>query len=209
MFTGIIEELGTIQSIQKHHPTTQLTIKASKILDDMKIGDSISVNGTCLTVIEFDDTSFKVDVILGTENKTYLNQLKSGDQVNLERALLATGRLGGHFVQGHVDDIGKILHVKQSQNEWIYTIEAPSSILNQMIAQGSIAVDGISLTVFSKNTTSFEIHLIPETRRATTLSHKEQGDVVHLEADMLFKYVTASIQNKKELSMNDLLKAGF
>ncbi|MBI5975687.1 riboflavin synthase [Staphylococcus canis] len=209
MFTGIIEELGTIQSIQKQNPTTQLTIKASKIIEDMHIGDSISVNGTCLTVTEFDDSAFKVDVILGTENKTYLGQLKAGDQVNLERALLATARLGGHFVQGHVDGTGQILHVKQSQNEWIYTIKASSNILSQMIARGSIAVDGISLTVFSKNTNAFEIHLIPETRRQTTLASKGQGDLVHLETDMLFKYVSASMENNESLTMEDLLKAGF
>lgn len=209
MFTGIIEEVGTIQFIRKRNPTTQLTIACSKILNDMSVGDSISVNGTCLTVTSFDENSFNVDVILGTENKTYLGQLKTGDQVNLERALLATGRLGGHFVQGHVDNKGVITHVQQSANEWIYTIEAPKSILAQMIPQGSIAVDGISLTVFEKYASSFEIHLIPETRQATTLSSKKQGDVVHLETDMLFKYVQALNTNKQELAMEDLINAGF
>ncbi|NHM75457.1 riboflavin synthase [Staphylococcus sp. 11007852] len=209
MFTGIIEEVGTILSIRKQNPTTQLTISCSKILNDMSIGDSISVNGTCLTVTTYNDHSFSVDVILGTENKTYLGQLKVGDRVNLERALLATGRLGGHFVQGHVDGKGKILHIKKSANEWIYTIEAPQVIMAQMIQQGSIAVDGISLTVFEKHQSSFNIHLIPETRQATTLSQKKQGDAVHLETDMLFKYVQALNTNKKTLAIDDLLKAGF
>ncbi|UXU58150.1 riboflavin synthase [Staphylococcus agnetis] len=209
MFTGIIEEVGTILSIRKQNPTTQLTISCSKILNDMSIGDSISVNGTCLTVTTYNDHSFSVDVILGTENKTYLGQLKVGDRVNLERALLATGRLGGHFVQGHVDGKGKILHIQKSANEWIYTIEAPQVLMAQMIQQGSIAVDGISLTVFEKHQSSFNIHLIPETRQATTLSQKKQGDAVHLETDMLFKYVQALNTNKKTLAIDDLLKAGF
>lgn len=209
MFTGIVEEVGTIQAIQKQNPTTQLTISCSKIISDMSVGDSISVNGTCLTVTEFNEKSFKVDVILGTENKTYLGQLTAGDQVNLERALLATGRLGGHFVQGHVDDKGHITKVRQSANEWIYTIQAPQRLLDQMIPQGAIAVDGISLTVFEKHRSSFDIHLIPETRKATTLSSKEQGDPVHLETDMLFKYVAALQQPSQQLNMEDLLKAGF
>lgn len=209
MFTGIIEEVGTILSIRKQNPTTQLTISCSKIIEDMSIGDSISVNGTCLTVTAFNDHSFNVDVILGTENKTYLGQLKVGDCVNLERALLATGRLGGHFVQGHVDGKGKIVHIQKSANEWIYTIEAPSTLLAQMIPQSSIAVDGISLTVFEKHLTSFNIHLIPETRQATSLSQKKHGDFVHLETDMLFKYVQALNTTKQELAIDDLLKAGF
>ncbi|MGV3244254.1 riboflavin synthase [Staphylococcus sp. 11261D007BR] len=209
MFTGIVEEIGTIQSIRKQNPTTQLTISASTILEDMKIGDSISVNGTCLTVTEFDTSSFKVDVILGTENKTYLGQLQVGDTVNLERALLATGRLGGHFVQGHVDDTGKIINVQQSNNEWIYTIQAPEYILKQMIPQGAIAVDGISLTVFAIQSNAFEIHLIPETRKATILSDKTRGDLVHLETDMLFKYVSSLMEKDHTLTMNDLIKAGF
>lgn len=209
MFTGIVEEVGTIQSIRKQSPTTQITISCSKILEDMSRGDSISVNGTCLTVTSFNENSFKVDVILGTENKTYLGQLQAGDRVNLERALLATGRLGGHFVQGHVDGKGTITNVRQSPNEWIYTIEASKDLLAQMIPQGSIAVDGISLTVFDKFNTSVEIHLIPETREATSLSLKSKGDAVHLETDMLFKYVQALNHNKQELKLDDLLKAGF
>ena len=209
MFTGIIEEVGTIQSIRKHNPTTQLNISSSKILEDMSIGDSISVNGACLTVTSYNENSFNVDVILGTENKTYLGQLKTGDPVNLERALLATGRLGGHFVQGHVDGKGMILNVRQSPNEWIYTIDAPKNLLTQMIPQGSIAVDGISLTVFEKSNSSFDIHLIPETRNATSLSSKSKGDTVHLETDMLFKYVQALNHHKQNIKFDDLIKAGF
>ncbi|UXR68895.1 MULTISPECIES: riboflavin synthase [unclassified Staphylococcus] len=209
MFTGIVEEIGTIQSIKKQNPTTELTIQCEKILSDMHIGDSISVNGTCLTVVRFDATSFTVQVITGTENKTYLGTLSTGQPVNLERALLATGRLGGHFVQGHVDDKGTILNIKQSQNEWIYTIKAPDHILKQMIPQGAIAVDGVSLTVFKKGTTSFDIHLIPETRKATILSMKRQGDPVHLETDMLFKYVENITRQNNGVSMDSLLRAGF
>lgn len=209
MFTGIVEEVGTIQSIKKQNPTTELTIQCEKILSDMNIGDSISVNGTCLTVVRFDTSTFTVQVITGTENKTYLAELSSGQPVNLERALLATGRLGGHFVQGHVDDKGVILNIKQSQNEWIYTIKAPHHILKQMIPQGSIAVDGVSLTVFKKEATSFDIHLIPETRKATILSTKRQGDPVHLETDMLFKYVENIMRQNDGVSLDRLLQAGF
>ncbi|MDR9832109.1 riboflavin synthase [Staphylococcus coagulans] len=209
MFTGIVEEIGTIEKIQKQNPTTELTIQCQHILTNMHIGDSISVNGTCLTVTTFNAHSFSVEVILGTENKTYLAELKTGDKVNLERALLATGRLGGHFVQGHVDGKGRIKQIQSSQNEWIYTIEAPTHLMEQMISQGSIAVDGISLTIFKKHPHTFDIHLIPETRKSTTLSTKKQGDPVHLETDMLFKYVQSIITQKSDLSMEDLLKAGF
>ncbi|QLK86303.1 riboflavin synthase [Staphylococcus sp. 17KM0847] len=209
MFTGIVEEIGTIQTIKKRNPTTELTIQCKKILSDMHIGDSISVNGTCLTVVSFDDHSFTVQVILGTENKTYLGQLKTGTHVNLERALLATGRLGGHFVQGHVDDKGTILNIKTSQNEWVYTIKAPPKIMSQLIPQGAIAVDGVSLTVFHKGITTFDIHLIPETRKATILAHKQQGDPVHLETDMLFKYVENIVTQQEGITVEDLLRAGF
>ncbi|ARJ50055.1 riboflavin synthase [Staphylococcus lutrae] len=209
MFTGIIEEVGTIQHIQTHHPITELTIQCQKIISDMQIGDSISVNGTCLTVTRFNSDSFTVQVIRGTENKTYLARLKVKDHVNLERALRPIDRLGGHFVQGHVDGRGVIKNIQTSQNEWIYTISADESLMAQMIPQGSIAVDGISLTIFKKLSNQFEIHLIPETRKATTLSTKKQGDQVHLETDLLFKYVASLTQQNSKLSVQDLLNAGF
>ncbi|EKU50282.1 riboflavin synthase [Staphylococcus massiliensis] len=210
MFTGIIEEVGEIKRMNKSGPVVEITIGCDKILEDMHIGDSISVNGTCLTVTSFTNESFTVDMIQGTESITYIAKLKQGDRVNLERALLATGRLGGHFVQGHVDGQGTIASIKASENEWIYTIKCDEKLLNQMVQQGAIAVDGISLTIFKLTQTYFEIHLIPETRKATILKDKSTGDPVHLETDMLFKYVEKLSQQKgSELTKEKLLKYGF
>ena len=176
----------------------------------MHIGDSISVNGACLTVIDFKQNQFSVQVIKGTENKTYLANIKENDEVNLERAMSGSGRFGGHFVLGHVDAKGTIINIRETPNSRIVSIKASDSVINQMVKQGSITVDGVSLTIFDLHQHSFDIHLIPETRRSTILSNKKMGDEVHLETDVLFKYVESIVgKNKSDLSVDKLKAYGF
>lgn len=210
MFTGIIEEIGTVQEIRNQNSVRTLVITAEKILEDMHIGDSISVNGACLTVIDFDDQTFSVQVIKGTENKTYLSDVQRHTKVNLERAMSGNGRFGGHFVLGHVDDLGTISKINESANSMIIQIKASKTLLNQMVKQGSITVDGTSLTIFDLHSDAFDIHLIPETRRSTILSSKKVGDNVHLESDVLFKYVENILnQNQSSLTEEKLKAFGF
>ncbi|WP_436859747.1 riboflavin synthase [Staphylococcus caeli] len=210
MFTGIVEEIGTIKKISTQQSVVSLNIGCQTILSDMHIGDSISVNGACLTVVDFDDHSFSVQIIKGTENKTYLNQLSQAAEVNLERAMLGQGRFGGHFVLGHVDEVAKITRIQDSDNSKIVTIQPSANLLKQMVSQGSITVDGVSLTIFKLNSSSFDIHLIPETRKSTILNQKRVGDSVHLETDMLFKYVEKIVANQGSGLSTDKLKAfGF
>lgn len=210
MFTGIIEEIGTVQEVRNQNSVRTLVITAEKILEDMHIGDSISVNGACLTVIDFDDQTFSVQLIKGTENKTYLSDVQRHTKVNLERAMSGNGRFGGHFVLGHVDHLGTISKINESANSMIIQIKASKSILNQMVKQGSITVDGTSLTIFDLHSDAFDIHLIPETRRSTILSSKKVGDNVHLESDVLFKYVENILNHNQSSLTEEKLKAfGF
>lgn len=210
MFTGIVEEIGIVQQVRSEKSVRTLEIKANRILEDMHIGDSISVNGACLTVIDFNDTAFSVQVIKGTENKTYLADLQRQAEVNLERAISGNGRFGGHFVLGHVDELGTISKVNESANSKIISIKTSKNVLNQMVQQGSITVDGVSLTVFDLHETTFDIHLIPETRKSTILSDKKVGDAVHLETDVLFKYVENIMNHQKSELTEDKLRAfGF
>ncbi|AYY67069.1 riboflavin synthase [Staphylococcus hominis] len=210
MFTGIVEEIGTVKSIRTQQSVRTLDISCQKIIEDMHIGDSISVNGACLTVIDFKQNQFSVQVIKGTENKTYLANIKENDEVNLERAMSGSGRFGGHFVLGHVDAKGTIINIRETPNSRIVSIKASDSVIKQMVKQGSITVDGVSLTIFDLHQHSFDIHLIPETRRSTILSNKKMGDEVHLETDVLFKYVESIVgKNKSDLSVDKLKAYGF
>lgn len=210
MFTGIVEEIGTIKKISTQQSIVNLKIECQTILTDMHIGDSISVNGACLTVVSFDNHTFSVQVIKGTENKTYLNQLSQSTEVNLERAMSGQGRFGGHFVLGHVDEVATIKRIQSSDNSKIVTIQPSTSLLKQMVSQGSITVDGVSLTIFQLKQTEFDIHLIPETRKSTILNQKRVGDLVHIETDMLFKYVEKIFNNDNTKLTSDKLKAfGF
>lgn len=210
MFTGIVEEIGTVKSIRTQQSVRTLDISCQKIIEDMHIGDSISVNGACLTVIDFKQNQFSVQVIKGTENKTYLANIKENDEVNLERAMSGSGRFGGHFVLGHVDAKGTIINISETPNSRIVSIKASDSVIKQMVKQGSITVDGVSLTIFDLHQHSFDIHLIPETRRSTILSNKKMGDEVHLETDVLFKYVESIVgKNKSDLSVDKLKAYGF
>ncbi|NMB41625.1 MAG: riboflavin synthase [Firmicutes bacterium] len=189
MFTGIVEELGEILNQQRKGNNISLVIRGSLVLDDLKVGDSIAVNGVCLTVTDVDTTAFYADVMPETLRKTGLYELKKGDKVNLERALPANGRFGGHFVSGHVDGTGTILTEKKEGNAQVLRISASREIIRYLIEKGSIAVDGVSLTAYNVSKNYFDISLIPHTTKVTTLGFKKPGDKVNLEADMLGKYV--------------------
>ncbi|MGE8205017.1 riboflavin synthase [Heyndrickxia sp. NPDC080065] len=189
MFTGIIEEVGTISSIKQSGNAIELRIYAKKILEDVQFGDSISVNGVCLTVTTFSKSEFQLDVMPETIKSTSLKQLKNGSKVNLERAMSAKGRFGGHFVSGHVDGIGIIKRIRQVDNARYYDIEVEAALLKYMILKGSVAVDGTSLTIFGVSDQSFTISLIPHTLSETILNEKGLGEVVNIECDMLGKYM--------------------
>ncbi|TDM14439.1 riboflavin synthase [Macrococcus bovicus] len=188
MFTGLIEEVGTIERIKQQGALT-MTIRCKKVLEDVKVGDSIAVDGTCLTVTSFTSQSFDVDVIIGTSDRTKFKSVSAGYPVNLERALLPTTRLGGHFVSGHVDKTAKVLRKLSKGNAVVYHISLDKNDQKYVIPKGSIAVDGTSLTLFELNAHYFEIQLIPETQQATKLMTLKPGDTVHLEFDMLGKYI--------------------
>ncbi len=189
MFTGIIEEIGTLASIQRTGEAFAMTINAKKVLEDVQLGDSIAVNGVCLTVTSFSENRFTVDVMPETIKATSLRILNRGSKVNLERAMAAGGRFGGHFVSGHVDGTGVILSKKPVENAVYYEIEADEELLKLIIMKGSVTVDGTSLTVFGKTDNSFTISLIPHTMAETILGLKDAGDIVNLECDMIGKYV--------------------
>lgn len=214
MFTGLIEEIGTMKSISRKGEAMVLSVSASKIMDGMKLGDSIAVNGVCLTATSFDASSFSVDVMPQTYRHTNLKDLSPGSRVNLERAMAAGGRFGGHIVQGHVDGIGTILDVRRDQNAVVYTI-APSNIdmFKFIIPQGSITVDGISLTVVQASEGKFTISIIPLTLSETILAYKRAGDRVNLECDVLGKYVDHLLnykpENKSGMNLSFLSEHGF
>jgi riboflavin synthase len=190
VFTGIIEELGTVQGIDWHKQGARFYIQASTVLEDVRIGDSLSVNGCCLTVINRQSAQWTCDVVQETLNRTNLRLLKIGDRINLERAVRYQDRLGGHLVQGHIDETGKILNKHPlSDGSWWITIAASPNIMRYVIYKGSIAVDGVSLTIADLQDTSFSFAMIPHTAQMTTLGFKQSGDEVNLEVDLIAKYV--------------------
>lgn len=189
MFTGIIEEVGSVASIRKGAHSCVLTVNASRVLEDVHLGDSIATNGVCLTVTSFTSHSFSADVMHETLNRSSLGSLHIGSPVNLERAMLAGGRFGGHIVSGHIDGVGTISSIKEDDNAVWYTVEAPSSILRYIIEKGSITLDGISLTVAKVTNSNFSASIIPHTRTQTNLASKKVGDVLNLENDLVGKYV--------------------
>lgn len=195
MFTGIIEEIGSIANIQRTGESFVLTIEAKKVLEDVHLGDSIAVNGVCLTVTSFSVKQFTVDVMPETVKATSLNAIKRGSKVNLERAMAAGGRFGGHFVSGHIDGTGVIKSKQTVDNAVYYEIEANPELLRYVILKGSVAVDGTSLTVFTVTENSFTLSLIPHTLAETVLGLKGSGDIVNLECDMIGKYVGHFLTN--------------
>lgn len=216
MFTGIVEELGIVRALRLLPESGQLTLEGKKVLNGTQIGDSIAVNGVCLTVIRLSDSEFTVDVMAETLVKTNLAELKSGSPVNLERALQLQTRLGGHLVSGHVDGVGSIRRIVPWGIAKVYEINAPSALLSYMLPKGSIAIDGISLTVIDVEADYFTVSLIPHTSKETTLGIKGIGASVNLETDLIGKYVarfvglnTTSSNNKNDLSLGFLAEHGF
>ena len=189
MFTGIIEEVGSVASIRKGAHSCVLTVNASRVLEDVHLGDSIATNGVCLTVTSFTSHSFSADVMHETLNRSSLGSLHIGSPVNLERAMLAGGRFGGHIVSGHIVGVSTISSIKEDDNAVWYTVEAPSNILRYIIEKGSITLDGISLTVAKVTNSNFSVSIIPHTRAQTNLASKKVGDVLNLENDLVGKYV--------------------
>lgn len=189
MFTGIVEELGTVERIASGGRLMSYTIKASLILEDVKLGDSISVNGVCLTVTSFTKHQFTVDVMPETVKSSSIREWKRGTRVNLERAMGANGRFGGHMVSGHIDGTGVILSKKQDQNAVYFEINTSVDITDNLVMKGSIAVDGISLTIFGLEDGKVKVSIIPHTLSETVLGSKEAGDIVNVECDIIGKYV--------------------
>ena len=216
MFTGLVEEVGTLSAIKKGTDSSQLTINSTKVIEDIKLGDSIATNGICLTVISFTSQSFTVDVMSETLRVSSLGTLSKGDNVNLERALKLGDRLGGHMVSGHIDGVGEIVNLKAEDNATVITIAASDELLRYIIYKGSIAIDGVSLTVFYVDDSVFKVSIIPHTSSVTTLLDKNMGDTVNLECDMIGKYVERLLKPlntndkpKKDISVSFLSENGF
>lgn len=192
MFTGIVEELGVVAKISDN----AMTVQASKVTEDLKLGDSIAVNGTCLTAVNFSRTEFSVDLSPETMRRTSLGQLSVGSPVNLERALLATDRMGGHIVQGHVDGTGRVMSSRVDGDSILFRIRVPKRLNPYIVEKGFVAVDGISLTVVKRGASSFTLAVIPYTLKNTNLASVSVGDRVNLEADILAKYVESLLDRK-------------
>ncbi len=189
MFTGIIEERGVVSRIERSGNSIRITINAGKILDDCKNGDSIAINGVCLTVTRVLGDGFILDAVAETMRRTNLGELRIGDKINLERSLRPVDRMGGHIVAGHVDGVGKITGLAQEGISTIMTVEVPGDLMKYIAVKGSVCIDGTSLTVTNVSETGFQVSLIPYTKEITTLGLKGTGDRVNIEVDMLARYV--------------------
>lgn len=210
MFTGIVEEMGTVRRLNQAPNRCELELTASKVLEGTAIGDSIAVNGVCLTVVRMGEDHFTADVMPETLRRSNLGQLKTGSKVNLERAMAADGRFGGHIVAGHIDGTGTIRSMQPEGNAVLVTISAAPELLRYVVEKGSIAIDGISLTVASVTKSSFSVSLIPHTGACTTLLSKRPGDPVNLETDVIGKYVEKLMQpTTPSLTASMLQQYGF
>ncbi len=216
MFTGIIEEVGTIKRLVHGSLSIELSIHCPKILNDVKVGDSIAVNGICLTVADMGGDWFSADVMPETIRKTGLSKLKIGDKVNLERALRLSDRLGGHIVTGHIDGTGMVVARVEEDNAIWLTVKAPDNILKFIVMKGSVTLDGTSLTVARVDEKCFRVSLIPITARHTTLGSRSVGDVINIECDVMGKYVEKLLginlsesEAKKDISLDFLRDNGF
>lgn len=219
MFTGIVEEMGRLKSIVQGNHSAVLAIEASKVLEGSQVGDSIAVNGVCLTVISIGSGEFKADVMAETLRRSSLGGLGRGSRVNLERAMAADGRFGGHIVSGHIDGTGIIASMKKEGNAVWVTVDAEEQLLKYIVEKGSIAIDGISLTVAAVTESSFSVSLIPHTGSETTLLQRKPGDRVNLENDIIGKYVERLLgfggkeqdrgESQSNITMDFLAKHGF
>ncbi len=213
MFTGIVEETGTVMRIDRKAESFTIHLQAKKILEDVQLGDSIAVNGVCLTVTEMTRTSFQADVMPETFRATSLGILSPGSKVNLERAMSANGRFGGHFVSGHVDGTGILVSKKRLENALYMGIRIPEQFKVFVMEKGSIAIDGTSLTIFEIEDDIITISLVPHTQEETILAGKSNGDLVNVEFDMLAKYIYHMMDRRKEtkaeITMDKLMENGF
>ncbi|MDM5247407.1 riboflavin synthase [Lysinibacillus sp. G4S2] len=189
MFTGIVEDVGTVKTLQSGRQSMEITIISSKMVEDVKLGDSIAVNGVCLTVVHFNEQELTMDVMPESVKATNLQQLAVGDPVNLERAMSANGRFGGHFVSGHVDGVGKILRKRPLANAVYIDFELSEELTSYCIPKGSITIDGTSLTLFHVDKNCVTVALIPHTYKETILGKKKIGDLVNIETDLVGKYI--------------------
>ncbi|MFQ5706068.1 MAG: riboflavin synthase [bacterium] len=211
MFTGLIEETGSVKRAQKSHGALELTIAAARVLDDLAVDDSIAVNGVCLTIVKTSDADFDVQAVAETLRKTTLGSIVVGSKVNLERSLRPSDRMGGHFVQGHVDDIGQIVNVQSQAGGKLVALEFPARLTRYVISEGSIAVDGVSLTVARLSGNVATIALIPHTLVKTTLGSLKVGNKVNIEVDLIGKYIESLLpnSNSNKLSQQWLQEIGF
>jgi riboflavin synthase len=212
MFTGIVEELGTIEDIKRGSQSAVLSIQCQKVLESTKIGDSIAVNGVCLTVTGMNAHGYTADVMAETLNRSSLGALERGSRVNLERAMPADGRFGGHIVAGHIDGTGTIQNIQRDETAVWYRISAQPELLRYIVEKGSITIDGISLTVAGVTKTDFSVSIIPHTQANTVLSDRRTGDIVNLETDIIGKYVEKLLQpreDKQTLTIDFLAEHGF
>jgi riboflavin synthase len=206
MFTGIVEELGKVESTG----TNNIVVSASKAVDDTKLGDSIAVNGVCLTVIDIDGSKLAFETMPETLRRTNLGLLRKGDEVNLERALVAGGRMGGHFVQGHIDGTGQVMSLTAEGGATIAKFKAPQELMRYIVEKGFIAVDGTSLTVVDRSADSFSVSLVGYTNQNTILGKKKISDTVNLEVDILAKYVENLGKGaKSDITLGMLAEHGF
>ncbi|NEZ45753.1 riboflavin synthase [Clostridium niameyense] len=189
MFTGIVEEIGAVLNIKEGQNFLYVIIKAAKVIENLNLGDSIAVNGVCLTVTDFNKDSFTADVMGETIRKSSLKTLKKGSLVNLERALTLNKPLGGHIVSGHIDGIGEIKNIKTEAIATFLTIKAQGYILKYLVSKGSVALDGVSLTLVQVERDCFTVSLIPHTKEKTILNYKSKGDIVNIECDVIGKYI--------------------
>lgn len=219
MFTGLIEEIGTVRNIKKGNISSQITIRAHKVLKDIKQGDSICTNGACLTVVNHSTSEFTVDVMAETMRSTNLFELSEGMKVNLERALKVGDRIGGHIVSGHIDGTGTVLRMEKEENAVLITFTTTKEIMKYIINKGSVSIDGVSLTTSHVDNNSFKVSIIPHTSAKTTILNKKAGDKVNIENDITGKYIERFIslkeknnnkeQSNKKIDMNFLNEHGF
>ena len=211
MFTGIIEEIGTVRRIEHGAKGARLTIQAKTVLEDTRIGDSIATNGVCLTVVSMTGDSFSADVMAESLRRSSLGTLQGGSPVNLERAMAANGRFGGHIVSGHIDGTGTIASQKREDNAVWVKIKTPAPLLRCIVEKGSIAIDGVSLTVAAVTDTDFSVSIIPHTGAQTILLGKKPGEPVNLECDVIGKYVEKMLTPHKSsgITMDFLAQHGF
>lgn len=209
MFTGIIEETGILSEIKKNVSSARVRVQCEKVLEGTKTGDSIAVNGICLTVTSMAKGSFTADVMAETMRRSSLSEIAVPGKVNLERAMAADGRFGGHIVSGHIDGTGRITEILQEENAVWYTVQAGENLLRYIVEKGSVALDGISLTVAKVSDRDFQVSVIPHTRQETALMEKREGSILNIECDVIGKYVEKLLSSRDVKKLESRIDEGF